>query len=359
MKKTLKEIADQLQLRVIGDEDVLISGVSGLKDAKQGDITFFHDPKLESLVKQTKASAIIVPPDFRIPISIPLLVAKNPSFVFNKLVSLFCPKEITSNKGIHPTAIIGKDVILGKQVNIGPYVVIEDGVKIGDRTTICTGVVIYYGSSIGSDTIIHSGVAIRENTKIGNRVIIHNGTVIGSDGFGYDTIDGKHYKIPQIGYVVIEDEVEIGANVTIDRARLDKTVIGKGTKIDNLVHIAHNVTIGQNCLILAGVGIGGSTNIGNNVTLAGQVGVVGHITIGDNVIAGGQSGITKSIPANTFVSGYPAQPHNIARRINAYIQKLPQLHNEIKVIKETLAKIKLNKISKDGKSKNNKKRNSG
>jgi UDP-3-O-[3-hydroxymyristoyl] glucosamine N-acyltransferase len=248
-------------------------------------------------------------------------------------------------------------------VAIGPYVVIEDGVKIGDRCVIYSGVWIGYETEIGNDCLIYPNVSIREKTSVGDRVIIHNGTVIGSDGFGYDTKDGVHHKIPQLGCVVVEDDVEIGANVTIDRARFDRTIIGKGTKIDNLVHIAHNVTTGENCMIVAQVGISGSTTIGKNVTLAGQAGLAGHISVGDNAIVGAQAGVTKSVAANTFVSGYPAKPHKEATKINAHIQRLPEFCDKISQLKKRLDKIEKNgkkvyiKKKAHGKSKDNKKRN--
>ena len=195
-------------------------------------------------------------------------------------------------------------------------------------------------TKVGKDCIIYPHVSIRERITVGNRVIIHNGTVIGSDGFGFAKLRGIHHKIPQIGTVVIEDDVEIGANVTIDRARFDKTVIGRGTKIDNLVQIAHNVVIGENSIVVAQTGISGSTVVGKNVTLAGQAGLVGHIRIGDNAIVGAQAGVTKSVPPNSFVSGYPARPHQLAKRINAYIQKLPELFKKMSQLEKKVNKTK-------------------
>jgi UDP-3-O-[3-hydroxymyristoyl] glucosamine N-acyltransferase len=195
---------------------------------------------------------------------------------------------------------------------------------------------------------------LRENVVIGDRVIIHSGTCVGSDGFGFATINGEHHKIPQIGTVVIEDDVEIGANVTIDRARFGKTVIGRGTKIDNLVQIAHNVVIGENSIIIAQAGISGSTVIGKNVTIAGQAGLVGHITVGDNAVLAAQAGVTKSVPANICVSGYPAKPHDEAKRLNAFISRLPQIAEDIKNLKERITQLE-NKIS-DGTTADDKKR---
>jgi UDP-3-O-[3-hydroxymyristoyl] glucosamine N-acyltransferase len=255
------------------------------------------------------------------------------------MVGLMAPNGIRHPKGIHPTAVIGKEVILGKDVAVEPYVVIDDHAVIEDSTIIYMGVYVGHHTRIGKDCLIYPHVTIRERVTVGDRVIIHSGSVIGSDGFGFSTVKGAHHKIPQIGTVIIEDDVEIGANVTIDRARFDKTWIKKGTKIDNLVQIAHNVIIGENSVIVSQTGISGSTEIGNNVTLAGQSGIVGHITIGDNAVIAAQSGVTKSVPANTCVSGYPAKPHSKAKRINACLQRLPELFKSIVKLHERIGEL--------------------
>jgi UDP-3-O-[3-hydroxymyristoyl] glucosamine N-acyltransferase len=228
---------------------------------------------------------------------------------------------------------------LGKDVAIGPYVVVEDNVSIGDKSIIYAGCFIGHHTRIGRDTFIYPHVSIRERISIGNRVIIHCGTVIGSDGFGFATIKGLHHKIPQIGTVQIGDDVEIGANVTIDRARFDKTVIGNGTKIDNLVQIAHNVIIGENSIIVAQAGISGSTTIGKGVTLAGQAGLVGHITIGDGAVVAAQAGVTKSVPPNVTVSGYPARQHDAAKKVNACVQNLPKLYAKVEELKKKIEEL--------------------
>ncbi|MCX5692233.1 MAG: UDP-3-O-(3-hydroxymyristoyl)glucosamine N-acyltransferase, partial [Candidatus Omnitrophica bacterium] len=212
--------------------------------------------------------------------------------------------------------------------------------EIKDNTILYAGVYVGHHSKIGKDCIIYPYVIIRERVTIGDKVVIHGGTVIGSDGFGFSTVQGVHHRIPQIGTVIIEDDVEIGANVTIDRARFDKTIIKKGTKIDNLVQIAHNVSIGENSIIVAQSGISGSANIGKNVTIAGQSGVIGHISIGDNVVVAAQAGVTKSIPPNTCVSGYPAKPHILAKRIHALTQNLPGLFKKVKQLEEEIEKLK-------------------
>src|SRR3989338_8654026 len=312
MHKTLKEIAELIDGEVIGNGSTVITGVSGIKEAGEGDITFVANPKYFPLIEKTGASAIITSRDVKSSPK-PIIRTDNPSLAFAKVISFTAPGESKHPKGLHPTAILGKDVSLGSDVAIGPYVAVEDNVSIGDKAIIYAGCFIGHHTKIGSDTLIYANVSIRERITIGNRVIIHSGTVIGSDGFGFAAIEGLHHKIPQVGTVEIGDDVEICANVTIDRARFDKTIIGSGTKIDNLVQIAHNVVIGENSIIVAQAGISGSTNIGKGVTLAGQVGVVGHITIGDNAIVMAQAGVSKSVPAETTVWGYPAKPVDIAK----------------------------------------------
>ncbi|MCM8798644.1 MAG: UDP-3-O-(3-hydroxymyristoyl)glucosamine N-acyltransferase [Candidatus Omnitrophica bacterium] len=338
MKKTLAEIAEIIDGEIVGDPQTIITGICGIKEAKEGDITFVANSKYLSLMNQTHASAIITSREVKSAPK-PIIRTDNPSLAFAKMVALFAPNEVHHPKGIHPTAVIGKEVKLGKDVAIHAYSVIEDRVEIGDHTVIYPYVYIGHFSKIGSDCLIYSHVSIRERVSIGNRVCIHSGTVIGSDGFGFATVKGVHHKIPQIGTVVIEDDVEIGANVTIDRARFGRTFIGKGTKIDNLVQIAHNVEIGENSIIVAQTGISGSTVIGKGVILAGQSGVVGHITIGDNAVVAAQAGVTKSVPPNTCVSGYPAKPHNLAKRINACIQRLPRLFDTVAELRSKLQEI--------------------
>ena len=335
MPRTLKEITELLDGELIGDANIVITGISGIKEAKEGDITFLANPKYLPLLEKTHASAIITSKDIKTAPK-PIIRTENPSLAFAKMVSFMAPSQIRHPKGIHPTVILGKDVSLGRDVAIGPYTVIEDNVSIAEATIIYSGCFVGHHTKIGKNTLIYANVSIRERISIGNRVIIHSGTVIGSDGFGFATIEGLHHKIPQIGTVEIDDDVEIGANVTIDRARFDKTVIGRGTKIDNLVQIAHNVVIGENSIVVAQVGISGSTTVGKNVVLAGQVGLVGHIAIGDNVVVMAQSGVSKSIPAGTMAWGYPAKPADVAKRVNACVQNLPRLYETIKELKKKI-----------------------
>jgi UDP-3-O-[3-hydroxymyristoyl] glucosamine N-acyltransferase len=338
MQKTLKEIAEIVEGELIGDETLLISGVAGIKEAQKGEITFLANPKYAALLEKTLASAVVTSREVQ-SLTKPIIRTENPSLAFIKIVSSFSNEAARHFQGVHPNVVLGKNVSLGKDVAIGAYVVIQDDVVIGPHTIIYPACFIGYDVSIGSNSLIYPNVSIRERTLIGSRVIIHSGTVIGSDGFGFISIEGRHRKIPQVGTVEIGDDVEIGANVAIDRARFDKTIIGSGTKIDNLVHIAHNVVVGENSLIVAQVGISGSTSIGKGVTLAGQAGLVGHIQVGDGAIIAAQAGVTKSVPPNTTVSGYPAQEHRLAKRINAYLQNLPRLYETVKELQEKIKKL--------------------
>lgn len=338
MQKTLEEIAAVIDGEVVGDGKVVITGVCGIKEAKEGDLTFVANSRYLNLMDDTKASAIITSREVK-KAPKPIIRTDNPSLAFAKIISLIAPTEAKYPQGIHPTAIVGNNVKLGKSIAIGAYTVIEDNAEIDDGTIIYPSVYIGHHTKIGSKTLIYPQVIIRERVDIGSRVIIHSGTVIGSDGFGFATVQGVHHKIPQIGIVVIEDDVEIGANVTIDRARFGKTIIGKGTKIDNLVQVAHNVVVGENSILVAQTGISGSTTIGKNVILAGQSGVVGHIEIGDNAVIGGRAGVTKSVPPNTCVSGFPAKPHQLAKRINAFIQRLPNLFKTVSDLEDKVKKV--------------------
>ena len=339
MHLSVADIAQIIRGELVGDGGLKISGCSGIQEAKEGEITFLANPKYLSQAETSKAFAIIIPRQMSLPGKTVIRV-DNPSFAFTQVLNHFIEQlPSTHPKGVHPTAIIAPNAKLGKNVAVGPYAVIESDVVIGDGAVIYGHCYIAHGASIGSNVLFYSGVNIREGVVIANRVIVHNGTVIGSDGYGYVTVEGKHVKIPQIGTVVVHDDVEIGANVTIDRARFDKTEIGEGTKIDNLVHIAHNVTIGKHCLIVAQAGISGSSKLGNYVILAGQVGVVGHLTIGDGVIVTAQSGVSRSIKAGEQVFGSPAQPIKQAFRTNAHVQRLDQYVETIKDLKKRIEEL--------------------
>ncbi len=338
MKKTLAELANLVNGEVIGDKDFVIEGVSSIQEAKEKDLTFISEPKYIPLIQQSKASAFIVSRDIDIP-GKKIIKTDNPSLAFTQILTLISEEDNVHPKGIHETAIISPKVILGKNVRIGPYVVIEGDVVIGDNTVIYSGTFVGRNAIIGSDCLIYSNVTIRERVDIGNRVIVHSSTVIGSDGFGFIPVKGVHKKIPQIGIVVIEDDVEIGANVTIDRARLDKTIIGQGTKIDNLVQIGHNVIIGKNCIFVSQSGVSGSSIIEDGVILAGQVGVAGHLKIGKGAVVAAQSAVMKNVSAKEKVSGSPARPYMQAKRVLALTQKLPQYMQKIRDLEKKVEKL--------------------
>lgn len=338
----LKDLAKIIDGEVCGDGEILITGVSGIKEACEGDITFLANPRYNQFLKTTKASAVIVSPDAP-PTPRTKVVSTNPYLSFIKAVEYFYPQQMPSCQGIHPTAVIYEDVQIGKGVTVGAHCVIEAGSKIGDGTVIMAGTYIGKSCSIGRNCLIYPNVTVREGIVIGDRVIIHCGAVIGSDGFGFIR-DGEVYrKIPQVGNVVIEDDVEVGANVTIDRATTGTTRVGSGTKIDNLVQIGHNVTIGRNCIIVAQVGIGGTTEIGDGVTLAGQAGIAGHLRIGDNAVVAAQAGVIGDVKPGTTVSGYPARQHKEARRIYASLPKLPELVKRVSDLAARVSKLESQK----------------
>jgi len=342
MNFTVKEIAKLIDGEIVGDPNILISGVSGIKEAQEGDITFLANPKYNSFLETTKASCVVVDKNTSSNTKT-IIRVDNPSIAFSKVVNFLNKIDTYHPKGIHPTAVISDKAKIEKNVSIGAYTIIEDNAYIGENTIIYPNCYIGHSVKIGKDCLIYPSVVIRENVIIKDRVIIHSGTVIGSDGFGYVLVEGVNQKIPQVGTVLIEDDVEIGANVTIDRARFDKTIIGKGTKIDNLVQIAHNVKIGKNCIIVSQVGISGSTTLGDNVILAGQVGLVGHINIGDNSIVMAQSGVTKDLPKNSKVFGSPARDHNEAKRIIALMDRLPIIYKRLKELEKEIEEIKKSK----------------
>jgi UDP-3-O-[3-hydroxymyristoyl] glucosamine N-acyltransferase len=336
MKKKLKELAQWVDGSVVGDGEIEISGVSSIDEAQAGEITFISNPKHLPKLNETCASAVIVSKEVTRGEK-PLLSVANPYLAFAKILTLFSQKPYQP-KGIDSNAWISPTVRLGKDLTFYPFVYIGDRCSIGDRVTLYPGVYIGEDSSIGEDSVLYSNVSVYSGTVIGKRVILHSGVVIGSDGFGYVKEGKKNVKIPQIGRVVIEDDVEIGSNTTVDRATLGKTIIRKGVKIDNLVQVAHNVTIGEDSIIVAQVGISGSTKIGSNVTLAGQVGVVGHVEIGDNVMVGAQSGVNHDLPANQGYTGTPPLPHREFLRVITVFQKLPEMRKTLIEIERRLKK---------------------
>lgn len=335
MALRLGEIAEQLGGIIVGDERLLIQGVAPIETAKAGEVAFVANAKYIKKGAETEASAIIV--KAALPgVENNFLVIDDPYYAFARLLSIFHPPKKYA-PGVDASAIIGNDVSIAAGAYVGPMAIIEDKVTIGEGVQVRAGAFIGEGSEIGTETILYPNVTICKGVKIGKRVIIHSGTVIGSDGFGFAPHKGSHYKIPQVGGVIIEDDVEFGANCAVDRAVLGQTLIRRGSKIDNLVQIGHNVEIGNDTILVAQVGISGSVSIGHHVTLAGQVGVSGHLKIGDHVMVGGKSGVTKDIASKQVVSGFPPVPHKTWLKREASVRHLPELKKQIKRLSEKIA----------------------
>jgi UDP-3-O-[3-hydroxymyristoyl] glucosamine N-acyltransferase len=329
----LREIAGHLNARVAPDAaDPEIVGVASLADANPGDISFFGNPKYLGALRKSRASAVLVPENFTEEPGPVMLRVPNPAEAFAAVLPFFTPKPLVHPPGIHPTAVVSPEATLGPDCAIGPFVVIEAQAKIGARCVVQAHSFIGQESVLGDECHIHPNVTVRERCKIGSRVILHSGVVIGADGFGYEFREGRQQKIPQTGTVQIDDDVEIGANSAVDRARFGRTWIQKGTKIDNLVQIGHNVTIGEHSVLCAQVGISGSTRIGNYVTLAGKVGLSGHIEIGDKVMIGAMSGLAKNVPSNTIMFGAPAQPIREYKENYALLKNIRKLYDRVKAL---------------------------
>ncbi len=340
MSYTVKEIAKILDTDYVGDGDVIIRSVMPPAEAKEGDLVFVISKKFIPLAQKSKASAFLCDKNLNFVDSLnrPLILSERPKEDMIKVLALF--EKSLFKGGIDKRAVIDETVKLGKGVYIGPNVVLERGVCIGDGCYIMANSFIGEDSILGNNVFIYPNVVILHDVKIGNNVIIHSGSVIGSDGYGFlQDFEGGHKKIPQIGGVIIEDDVEIGANVTVDRATMGYTVIGKGTKIDNLVHIAHNVKIGKNCLIVAMSGISGSAVLEDNVIMAGQTGVKDHVKVGRGSVIAAKSGVTKDLPPNSFVSGFPAWDHRQEMRVQALVRRLPELFQKINTLEERMKEI--------------------
>ena len=337
MTFTVRELADLCSGEFTGDPELVISGAASLAEATPGEITFYGNPRYLAAFRKTRASAAFVPADFdEQVIGVQIRVA-NPSKAFEQVVMKFAPEPIVFPPEIHPSAVIAAGASLGEKVSIGAHVVIEAGARIGDGTRIGANSYVGHETTIGAECLVYPNVTIRERTKIGERVIIHSGTVIGSDGFGFESVAGGHKKVPQIGIVQIDDDVEIGANTTIDRARFGRTWIQEGVKIDNLVQIAHNVVIGKHSIIVAQVGIAGSVRIGQRVIIGGQAGIIGHIEIDDGTMIGAQSGVSKSLHGGTWWAT-PTVPLGEAKQQIAWMRRLGKLFDRVKALEDKLGK---------------------
>lgn len=342
----LREIAALLNAEIEGNDTLEIQRVAKIEEAGRGDITFLANLKYTKFLESTRASAVIVGRELKTDpgdgVERPaLLRVEDPYSSFLKVLVHFNPPADPLPSGIHPSALIPSSASIGHDVRIGPYVVVGEHCIIGDRTIIGQSVVLGRNVHIGVASLLYAHVTVREECMIGSRVIIHSGTTVGSDGFGFaPKPDGTYEKIPQVGTVVIEDDVEIGANCAIDRATLGETRIKRGAKLDNLIQVAHNVVIGENTVIAAQAGISGSTKIGRNNMIGGQVGITGHLEIADNTKLGAQSGIHHSIPKpNLTYFGSPAYPHREAFRIQGAVTQLPDLLKTIRELKTTIERL--------------------
>jgi UDP-3-O-[3-hydroxymyristoyl] glucosamine N-acyltransferase len=330
----LKDIANRLACALDGDGDAEIKGVVGIDEAEPGHLTFVSNPKYAAKARSTRASAVIVAPDFP---AIPVATLRhiNPYLIFARAIELFYQIPATA-PGIHESARIAGTAEIGENASIGPYVVVDDGVKIGKNCTLHPFVHIAHGASIGHNFKAYSHVSVREYCRIGNNVTLQDGAKIGADGFGYaKQADGSYYKIVQSGVVVLEDDVEVGANATIDRGTIGETLIRRGAKIDNLVQVGHASTVGENTLLCAQVGLGGSSKIGRDVILTGQVGVAGHLEIGDRVVATAQTGIPNSVEADKVISGYPAIENRLWLKCSAVFKRLPELLKRVEALEKS------------------------
>ncbi|MDE2290652.1 MAG: UDP-3-O-(3-hydroxymyristoyl)glucosamine N-acyltransferase [Elusimicrobia bacterium] len=341
MRITLRELAEKTGARLEGDPAFEVTGAAGLLEAGPGDVSFLENPKYTAEVLASKAGAVFLPPQ----------AARTPGGPANRLYSdqprwgyahvlelVHAERWKPELPVVSQRAEVHREAVLGKDVAIESFTVVKGRTLIGDRTRIGPNCYVGYNARIGKDCVIHPRVHIGDYCEVGDRVIIHPGTVVGADGFGYwtDPKTGKHHKIQQVGRVVLEDDVEVGANVTIDRATTGETRVGAGSKVDNLVQFGHNVTVGRNCIVVSQVGVAGSTRIGNQVTLAGQVGIAGHVSIGDGAVVTAQSGIMSDVAPKAILFGSPARPHREAMKLQALMNKLPEMYDALKKAKALL-----------------------
>lgn len=316
------------------DGTIRISGAASIAEAREGDVTFFGNAKYLAALKACRATAVLVPVDFAETISPIAIRCENPTLAFSQILARNAPPAVVFPRGIHPSAVIGDGAVIGEGASIQPNAVVEPGARIGARTVIGAGSYVGHEAIVGDDCSLAARVTVGARCVVGNRVIIHSGAVLGGDGFGFEMKDGRQVKIPQTGIVQVDDDVEIGANTTVDRARFGRTWIGAGTKIDNLVQIAHNVQIGKHCIICAQAGVSGSTRLGDYAVLGGQVGTVGHIEIGRGAQVGAQSGVSKNVPPGEVWFGYPAIPIKEQKTQLARIALLPRLFERLKRLEQ-------------------------
>jgi UDP-3-O-[3-hydroxymyristoyl] glucosamine N-acyltransferase len=332
----LSEVAALLGGRLIGAGPA-VAGVSSLEEAGPGELAYVDGDRLAATARASRASAFLVGREIA-GLDRPQVVVPDPRYAFARVVERFftAPRR---PRGIAANTTRGADVEIGVDASIWPFVTLGNRVRIGARVTLYPGVFVGDGASIGDDSVLHPNVTVQDGCIIGQRVVIHSGAVIGSDGFGYVQHEGRHHKMPQLGRVLIEDDVELGANVTVDRATFARTVIGRGTKVDNLVQIGHNVTIGPDSILVAQVGIGGSTRLGAHVMVGGQAGLADHLEIADGAMIAAQAGVARSVAEGVIVSGSPAQPHDVSLRTQALITRLPELRRQLRELAERVSAL--------------------
>ena len=333
----LDELARQLSLELVGDGALEVRRVVGIEKAGPGDLSFVGNPRYAALAAVSRATALIVAPGVLTPAA--RLVCSHPYLAYARALALLHPRPLPA-PGVHPSAQVDPQAQLGPGVHLGPLAVVGAGARVGARSVLHAQVVLYPGAVVGEDCLLHSAVQVREGCRLGDRVIVQNGAVIGADGFGFARDEqGRYHKIPQVGVVVVEDDVEIGALTAIDRSATAETRIGRGTKLDNLVQIGHSVQVGQDTVMAAQVGVAGSTRIGSGVMLGGQVGIAGHIEVGDGVVAVGQTGITGSLEPGRQVAGCPAVEVRAWRRVSAATPRLPELLRRVRELERRLADL--------------------
>jgi UDP-3-O-[3-hydroxymyristoyl] glucosamine N-acyltransferase len=333
----LLDLARRLGCEVRGDGAIDVVRVAGIDEAGPGDLTFVSNPRYATRLTTTRASAVILSPG--VESSLPSLLTPNPYLAFARAMAVLHPQP-RPQPGVHPSAVVDPSASLGEKVYVGALAVVGPGARVGARTVLHAHVVLYADVAVGEDCVLHSGVQVREKCRLGNRVVVQNGAIIGSDGFGFAKDDaGRYEKIAQMGIVVIEDDVEIGALTAVDRAALSETRIGRGTKIDNLVQIGHSVTIGSDSVLAGQVGIAGSAKVGNRVILAGQVGVVGHLEIGDGAIVTAQTGVPGDVAPGAVISGSPAIENRAWLKSTAVFAKLPELQKRIRELERRVEEL--------------------
>ncbi len=341
MQLSVDDIAKVVGGRVLGAGNALITGFSPIRQAEDGDLTFLSDSRYGKYLADNNASAILVNPGLDLPsVSRPVFIeVENPYVAFLAVLHHYAQIHPQHPDGIHPTAVISDDVVLGAEVDVAANAYIGERAHIGSNTVIYPGAYVGPDCELGPDCILYPNAVLREGTILGARCIIHCGAMIGSDGFGYYPVDGVHQKIPQIGIVILGDDVEVGANSAIDRATFGKTIIGSGTKIDNLVQIGHNTEVGDHTIICGNVGVAGSAHVGSHVTLAAGCGVSGHIEVGDHVTVAGMAGVTKSVSPGRVVSGFPAMEHDKERRLKASIRRVPDALRTMRALERRIEEL--------------------